>query len=199
MDGSHSLLIRTAVWHSDAARGPSTPSFDHLVGSYKHGPWHSQPETFRRFEIEDGLILGGSLYRKIARLGAAQDSIDVRCRLPVLIIAYECVGHETASGDEETVAINRWQAVSRSERGDQIAIDAGRAVRHYDHAAVWDAGYGSNGALDVHSIVLNATGHQFYAQGRRGSLSRMQQMFIIDGGLRIPKKCHACSAWCDLL
>src|SRR5262249_34134884 len=22
----------TAVWHSDAARGPSTPSFDHLVG-----------------------------------------------------------------------------------------------------------------------------------------------------------------------
>src|SRR5262249_815270 len=23
----------TAVWHSDAARGPSTPSFDHLVGA----------------------------------------------------------------------------------------------------------------------------------------------------------------------
>src|SRR5262249_10311770 len=27
----------TAVWHSDAARGPSTPSFDHLVGgSFDH-------------------------------------------------------------------------------------------------------------------------------------------------------------------
>src|SRR5215831_5929888 len=24
---------QTAVWHSDAARGPSTPSFDHLVGT----------------------------------------------------------------------------------------------------------------------------------------------------------------------
>src|SRR5262249_43940461 len=24
---------QTAVWHSDAARGPSTPSFDHLVGA----------------------------------------------------------------------------------------------------------------------------------------------------------------------
>src|SRR6516225_2277612 len=27
----------TAVWHSDAARGPSTPSFDHLVGAGKNG------------------------------------------------------------------------------------------------------------------------------------------------------------------
>jgi hypothetical protein len=25
--------FQTAVWHSDAARGPSTPSFDHLVGA----------------------------------------------------------------------------------------------------------------------------------------------------------------------
>src|SRR5437879_347298 len=32
MDGSPLLLIRLpAVWPSDAARGPSTPSFDHLV------------------------------------------------------------------------------------------------------------------------------------------------------------------------
>src|SRR5262245_38153907 len=26
----------TPVWHLDAARGPSTPSFDHLVGAGKH-------------------------------------------------------------------------------------------------------------------------------------------------------------------
>src|SRR6516162_3249062 len=26
---------QTAVWHSDAARGPSTPSFNHLIGAYQ--------------------------------------------------------------------------------------------------------------------------------------------------------------------
>ena len=160
---------------------------------YRYAPAATQVRTLAKE------LVGGSLYRKIARLVAAQDSIDIRCCLPVLILAHECVGHETASGDEETVGIDRWQPIVRSERSDEIAIDAGRAVRHYDHAAVWDAGGGSNGALDVHSIVLNATGHQFDTQGQRGSLTRMEQMIIIDGGFRISQKCDACSAWCDLL
>jgi hypothetical protein len=36
---SRSLLIRdqTAVWHLDAARGPSTPSFDDFVGTQEEG------------------------------------------------------------------------------------------------------------------------------------------------------------------
>src|SRR5262249_43838497 len=39
---------QTAVWHSDAARGPSTPSFDHLVG-----------EREQRGRHVDGKRLGG--------------------------------------------------------------------------------------------------------------------------------------------
>src|SRR5262249_56137774 len=31
---------QTAVWHSDAARGPSTPSFDHLVGGDQQLVWN---------------------------------------------------------------------------------------------------------------------------------------------------------------
>src|SRR6516164_9542503 len=47
-----------AVWHSDAARGPSTPSFDHLVGALLQKPWHLQPERLRGLEIYDEVKLG---------------------------------------------------------------------------------------------------------------------------------------------
>src|SRR5262249_57864639 len=33
---------QTAVWHSDAARGPSTPSFNHLVGSHEQRLRHDE-------------------------------------------------------------------------------------------------------------------------------------------------------------
>src|SRR6516162_3292977 len=37
----------TAVWHSDAARGPSTPSFDHLVGAREQAGRQFEASTFK--------------------------------------------------------------------------------------------------------------------------------------------------------
>src|SRR5262249_49365673 len=42
---------QTAVWHSDAARGPSTPSLDHLVGAGKQSGRHSKAERLCSLEL----------------------------------------------------------------------------------------------------------------------------------------------------
>src|SRR5262249_40826181 len=66
-----------AVWHSDAARGPSTPSFDHLIGAQQERFRDRQPEPFGGGQIDDEIELGRLFNRKLARLGAAQDLVDV--------------------------------------------------------------------------------------------------------------------------
>src|SRR6516165_7317144 len=57
----------TAVWHSDAARGPSTPSFDHLVGGGEQGRRHGEAQRLGGDEIDDKIELGWLLDRNVAR------------------------------------------------------------------------------------------------------------------------------------
>src|SRR6516164_4572518 len=61
----------TAVWHSDAARGPSTPSFDHLVDARQEGGRYCQSER-----------LGGRRAATPPRRRAWLRSFVVGCSLP---------------------------------------------------------------------------------------------------------------------
>src|SRR5262249_4050811 len=67
----------TAVWHSDAARGPSTPSFDHLVGAREQFIRHLEAECLRRLEVDHQLVLGGSLHRQVGRLLTVEYAADI--------------------------------------------------------------------------------------------------------------------------
>ena len=78
MDGSHSLLFRSdSSLALRCPRGPSTPSFDDLVGGGKQRRRHVEAEAFGRSEIDDPLELGRRLDRQVARLLALEDAIDV--------------------------------------------------------------------------------------------------------------------------
>src|ERR1017187_10409963 len=81
--------------------------FDYLVGGDQQAWRHSQAERLRRFQVDDRFVLGRCLHRKVARLSAAQDAVDVGRSPPKLIDAISAVAYETTSRDEERVRVDR--------------------------------------------------------------------------------------------
>src|SRR6516162_9512013 len=69
---------QTAVWHSDAARGPSTPSLDYLVGDGEQRRRHVKAERLGSLKIDDQLVLSRGLHRQIAGLFPLEDTVDSR-------------------------------------------------------------------------------------------------------------------------
>src|SRR5262245_43027986 len=92
---------QTAVWHSDAARGPSTPSFDYLVGGAQERRRHVEAERLGRLEVDHKLVLGRCLHRQVAWILPLQNSIDVRRGSPEQINIVGAVRHQTALGGEK--------------------------------------------------------------------------------------------------
>src|SRR6516225_4281113 len=91
---------QTAVWHSDAARGPSTPSLDHLVGAGDERWRQVETERLGGFEVEHSFVLGRRLNRQVGRLLALEDTIDVACRAAELVDEIRPVRNQAALGRE---------------------------------------------------------------------------------------------------
>src|SRR5262245_31411271 len=81
--GSHSLLIRSAVWHSDAARGPSTPSLDHLVGELLEIERNLEAKRLGGLEVDHQLERGRLHHRQVAGLGAVENLSGVNADLTI--------------------------------------------------------------------------------------------------------------------
>src|SRR5215510_3872665 len=90
---------QTAVWHSDAARGPSTPSLDHLVGARKQRWRQLEAERLAGLEIDRQLDPGRELDRQIARLSALENPVDVAGRMPIALSLVDTVRCEQARLD----------------------------------------------------------------------------------------------------
>src|SRR6516165_2611288 len=88
---------RTAVWHSDAARGPSTPSFDHLVGAREQGGRNFDADRLGCLQVDDEFEFGGQLDRHFGWLLALEDASDVGGRLAKLVRKVRSVAHQPAS------------------------------------------------------------------------------------------------------
>src|SRR5262249_8718187 len=86
----------TAVWHSDAARGPSTPSFDDLVGEGQQLVRHGEAGRLCSLEIDDQLEFSRLLHWQIGGSGAAKNLVHERGRPAKIGRHTRTVGDQTA-------------------------------------------------------------------------------------------------------
>src|SRR6516164_7156146 len=123
MDGSRSWwFFETPVWHVDAARGPSTPSLDHLVGAGEQGGRHVEAERLRGFEVDHKLVLGRRLDRQISR-------IDVDGGASKQIHKVDAVRHQTPFFHGKTIGRNARYTVSRRQFDNAVAMNDIETVR----------------------------------------------------------------------
>src|SRR5262245_59641230 len=64
---------------------------DHLVSAREKRWWNGDAESLCSLEIDDQVVLGRRLHRKIARLLALQDAIDISGRPAPLILLIDSV------------------------------------------------------------------------------------------------------------
>src|SRR5215510_288432 len=134
---------QTAVWHSDAARGPSTPSFNHLVCAGKQRRRHFEVEHPCGLSVNDELELGHLLDRQFPRLRTLEDAAGIVRLTPKnlttesqLSAVVACKGGWVAIDLRSTVGL---ASLPRSGRGHpspgmlakacSIASDASRSSR----------------------------------------------------------------------
>src|SRR6266550_332213 len=126
---------QTAVWHSDAARGPSTPSFNHLVGAREQRWRHRQAERIGGLEIDDQLELDGLHHRQITWQHALEDAANIASGLLVHGGRIGAVADQSASIDEFALKIHGRNAVARRQRHELLASAGEQAVGTYDSRA----------------------------------------------------------------
>ena len=69
---------------------------------HARAPWrHVEAKRLGSLEVEHQLVFGRCLHRKVGRLLALEDAVDVAGRAPVLVDDIGPVGDQAAGGDEE--------------------------------------------------------------------------------------------------
>src|SRR5262249_23563614 len=89
-------------------------SFNHLVGAQQERLWNREAKRFGGREIDDEIELGRLLHRQVARLGPAQNLVDIVAGAAKQVGNVWSVGNQTTRFDELPVAVHRRQ--SRAER-----------------------------------------------------------------------------------
>src|SRR5215208_4222778 len=120
MDGSLRWCVSSPFWHLDAVRGPSTPSFDDLVGAGEERGRYGEAERLRGLQVQDHLHLYRLLHGHIGRLFAFQYPGDVGPLQAVRGGRAVSIADETAAGGELRVSRYCRNGMTRSQCGDPI-------------------------------------------------------------------------------
>jgi hypothetical protein len=96
-------------------------SFDHFVGAGEQRGRNSEAEGLRGFEIDDERILCRRLHRKVDRLLAHEDAVDIARGPTELVEEVSAVREKTASSGIKAGVVDGRQAMLGRQRDDQLA------------------------------------------------------------------------------
>lgn len=98
------------LWYGKRRNGPLPEVlalFDHLVGACQHGLGNGEAKRLRGLEVDNQFLLDWCLDRQVGRLLALEDAINVTGRASKLVDPIRSVGDQSATDDDEAVAIDR--------------------------------------------------------------------------------------------
>src|SRR6516165_7921643 len=94
---------KTPVWHVDAARGPSTPSFDHLVGDGEYARRNSEAKHPCSLKIDNQLELGRLQHRQIGGLLTLENAAGIDARLAICVLKTGPIAHQAPADDKVAI------------------------------------------------------------------------------------------------
>src|SRR5262245_13167354 len=111
-----------AFWHLDAVRGPSTPSFNDLVGAGEQRMRNGKAKRLCSREVNYKLDFGWLLDREIARLRPTKNFMNIVCGAPEPLDVAGAVRKERTSFDKIARAESCWEPRGKCRRNNGRAI-----------------------------------------------------------------------------
>ena len=150
--------IGTQSWNvrfvpKDICGAANCTLFDHLIGTSLQRLWHGQTECFGGLEINGEFVLVGSLNRKIGRLLASKNAIDIIRRLTKLVNPIRPIRNKATFGHYVAVSINRRQLVPRRKLHNQFSKDRSSRGPRHDQAAVRRVGESCDRTFNLSGVA----------------------------------------------
>src|SRR6516165_1346222 len=123
---------QTAVWHSDAARGPSTPSFDYLVGAGEQGRRNFEAESLCSLKVDDQLEFRWLLDWQIGWPGAFENLVHKSSGASVGVEERRPVAHEAPCLGILVMPVNGWQPMLCGEVREPRAVKSSEGIREHN-------------------------------------------------------------------
>src|SRR6266568_508937 len=123
---------KTPAWHIDAVRGPSTPSFDHLVSAGEYGCRNIDAQRLRGLEVDDNVEFCRQYHRQFDRLLTLHNPADVVTGLAVGIGSAGTIADEAAGFGLLAISENRRHAIARHQDDQLNALTEEKGVGTYD-------------------------------------------------------------------
>src|SRR5216684_388650 len=173
-------------------------SLDHLVGALLEKQRYVEAKRFGGLEIDHQFVFGWRLHRKVGRLLAPEDAIDIGRRNPKLIALDTSVRHQAAEFSEEAPRIDSRQIVASSQRDNLCAMDIQETIRHHDQATIQPASLCGNDGFEV-GLVVNRCGDRLECEGCSGGFEWVQVNVPVWRRCRIEQESGPVDAWRNLL
>src|SRR5262245_61434293 len=175
----------------------SRTSFDHVVGAGQDRLRYRKTERLGRLEVYHQLVLGRSLYRKVAWLFTFENAVNIPCRAPMRVDCIGSVGNQPTSGNKKTKRINRGQFVLAGELDDLFTMIDRKSASRYDKAAIRGFGQSCDGPLDLTEFACIDRAYIYSERRCYGVNSRELANPLWCPG--IANDGNVCRAGCDLL